>query len=587
MKAALPSGPAKLLVSIVLAALAATWAAGEARDQREMANREREEVARMTDKTKTVCVGRFLIDLPADAQVAWVGPRIDGLDIDAFPESPDDFRVRLAERQRQIESTPDRLGGMKNLESVRDFETVDGMVGKMFIHGRTVSEGFALNGLERVPYRYEGVAIEAMVHGKGVSVDLGADNYDPDLVDNLPHLVAQIVPNPEHRIPTAPGFCLRDIYLRDPLSAEHAESITLMAHLPSHPDVALRLILMAGLEPDAKTLLERSSALLSILTMFERQRIQRIRAEQRTISGLLGDELARRFVESDHIARYSFWWEVVGTRDDVMKPFLSLTLLTGEGNHGPVDSSLSEAVVTGLWDKVASSLRHRPVAPAPTPHADLGQPGLGSHAVAGEPCPASGWWQCSEAARQARVLGGGTRYFTRAERMPQALLLLPPTLWQRVRGLQPSVESRTPTRWTLADRREHARTAARGALASAAPPAEPSITPQSVGGAAIAPGAIAATGQPCPASGWWRCEDRDALDASRWFAGGSILPHASFLARQRRFGLALGQLAAVPVSRRRSRWKLVRLAPQAGPAQDPAQADGEDAAGRAVDLSPG
>ena len=57
-------------------------------------------------------------------------------------------------------------------------------------------------------------------------------------------------------------------------------------------------------------------------------------------------------------------------------------------------------------------------------------------------------------------------------------------------------------------------------------------------------GSVAQSSAACPASGWWRCDDRDALDGTRWFAAGSCLPRASF-----------GQRV-----RRHSSWTLVRLA---------------------------
>jgi hypothetical protein len=57
-------------------------------------------------------------------------------------------------------------------------------------------------------------------------------------------------------------------------------------------------------------------------------------------------------------------------------------------------------------------------------------------------------------------------------------------------------------------------------------------------------GSVAQSSAACPASGWWRCDDSEALDGTRWFAAGSQLPRASFAQRVRRH----------------SSWTLVRLA---------------------------
>jgi len=161
--------------------------------------------------------------------------------------------------------------------------------------------------------------------------------------------------------------------------------------------------------------------------------------------------------------------------------------------------------------------------------------------------------------------------------MPQALLLPQPTVWQRVRGLQPSYESRSPTRWRLADKRHRPRAPVHAAPAAAmtglaAPARVPDLAPldASVLGPGLATGlehgvtsgvtpetdlmphrdaligSVAPSSAPCPASGWWRCDDSDALDGTRWFAAGSLLPRASFAQRVRRH----------------SSWTLVRLASQ-------------------------
>lgn len=328
-----------------------------ARQAREL---EGVEVRSLTARMKTVCVGRFLIDMPAEAQVELVGPRIDGFRILAFTETEDEFRSRLADREAQIKAIPDRFGGDRNLKSAKDFETKH-VAGKVFVHGRIVTEGTQANGLELETYRYEGVAVEALLHGKGVSIDLVADNYDPDRIGNISRLAAQLLPNPENALTTIPGFCINYAYVMDPLAAAQREEIIMRARLPSHPDVKLMFISAAGTKPEKQGLLERSAP-SSWLSKFDR-RIVRLRGAKRAIDGMSGEELVERFVENNHIVVYSHWWEVNGTEDNLFAPHLSLTMDTGKGENGPVPSSLSEAAAIGLWDSILSSLRLRPTKP--------------------------------------------------------------------------------------------------------------------------------------------------------------------------------------------------------------------------------
>lgn len=186
MKRLVPIGLAVMLAGVVLAGLDGSASNGIDQEERVAAG--------LAGRMKTYCVGRFLIDMPEEARVELGSPRLEGFIISAFAETPEEFQKRLADREAQIKATPDQFGGNNNLVSKTEVKSDNGLVGKIFVHGRTVTEGTAANGLELERYRYEGVALEALVHGEGISIDLAADDYDPAQIGNLPKLVAQLVP---------------------------------------------------------------------------------------------------------------------------------------------------------------------------------------------------------------------------------------------------------------------------------------------------------------------------------------------------------------------------------------------------------
>jgi hypothetical protein len=554
-------GVTLLLAGIVAAGLTSAWAVGEVK-QRAAVQRDNDKVARMIQKMKTICIGRFLIDLPEETRLELRGPRIDGFDISSFDESEVDFQARLAQREAELRATPDRLGGYRNLESVRDVKMDNGVVGKIFVHGYTVMEGTRNRGLELERYRFEGIALEAMLHGQGVSFALTANDYNPDNIEDLPRLIDKLVPNPHNRIPTEPGFCIDRAWFRDPLTASQREEVMMSAQLPSHPDFEFLTILAAGNRPAAQSLLERSADAQATSTLAERWRITTLRAAPRTIGGVTGDELVKRVAEMNDTVGYSFWWEVAGTEDNVLVPHFVFKMTTGEGDNGPVPTSLSEDAAMALWDKISSSIRLRPTEPtkhvvtAPPP------PPLGTYAWAGERCPESGWWSCSAGGNGVGVLGGQRQYIKKGERMPQALLLPPQTVWEKLRGVQPSFESQTQTSWKLVDKRNRKRVPAPLPLAQATPAAAANITTTGAGPSimeqqGVPVGSFAATGIVCPASGWWHCEDPRALDGTRWFAQGSLLPSATFAVPPGAFGRSAN---AVTTIERRGAWRLVRLA---------------------------
>ena len=362
----------KLLGAVAFGAVAANVILGQVR-QAEVERRDQAGVARMTQKMKTVCIGRFLIDLPDETRLELRGPRIDVFDISSFDESEADFQVRLAQREAKLRATPDRLGGYRNLESVREVTTDKGVVGKIFVHAHTVTEGTRNRGLELERYRDEGIAIKAMLHGQGMSFTLAANNYNPDIIENLPKLVAKLVPNPQNQIPTEPGYCIDRAWFRDPLTADQGEEIMMSAQLPSHADIEFLILMSAGNKPNEQSLLERSAVVDAKLSIFDKMHVSNLRASPRPIGGISGDELVTRFSEKNDARVVTFWWEVNGSVDNVLIPHFSFTMETGKSRDGPVPSSLSQDAATALWDKVSSSIRFHTPSPvkntAPVPPA--------------------------------------------------------------------------------------------------------------------------------------------------------------------------------------------------------------------------
>jgi hypothetical protein len=451
------------VLAVLMVVAFGAWAVPAARDKYE--------VAKMTETMKTVCVGRFLIDLPEKAEHSMRGAWIDGFDVWAFDESDAEFETRVKAREAKIRATPDYLGRDKNMEQVKEIRTANGLVGKVFVFGRHITDGDAGYGEDREHYHYENVAVAGYVHLNGFSVNLTAKLYDPDhVMGNLTRLIEQLVPNPDNHIPAEPGFCMDRVFFRDPLTADQGERVTMFAGLPEHPDFAVVFDTTAGAKPDEYGLVARSQRSRDRRSLDERVRIRDLFSGKRDINGIPGEQVLTRFVELNFTWAYYFTWELHGTKDDVFRPLLTLEMETGITPRagGPaVQSSLSESALLDLWDKISSSIRIRPTQAAKAATTAPPAPPLGTSASAGDICPQSGWWQCGDGGNGVKVYGGQRQYLRQGERMPQALLLPPQTLWEKVKGLQSSFEATTATPWKLVDRRSRRRTVSDVPLAQA------------------------------------------------------------------------------------------------------------------------
>jgi len=335
------------LLSVVLAANAVSRSS------------DRAKIAQIAGRTKTVCVGRFLVDVPEAADVSLSSTSIEGFSVNTRSENDQQFASRVAAREAEINRTPNKLG-RKNLESSREVKGND-YHGKVFIYGRLRTYG--IEDDKRV--YTEIVAVDGYVHNGMVSLDFIAKGYDPKRVGSIFKLISQLSTRRADEIPAEPGFCIDHSMIRDPLVAEQAEGVTMFAGLREHPDLAIVFSTMAGTKP-GPGMLARSAAATARQPFYVRAAFKTLRRGARTINGLLGEELAVRVTETNFTTGFNFDWEMAGKENDVLAPLLTLELQTGVNPRSggkPIQSSLSEMALSELWEKISSSIRLRPAGP--------------------------------------------------------------------------------------------------------------------------------------------------------------------------------------------------------------------------------
>lgn len=511
----------KSLLVVLLAVSIVTWigqvaASVYAKDEAKKMAHEINQI-----KTQTVCVGRFLIDVPADALISYRPAFLSGWSIYSDAEETD---AAFAER---LSATETKHQGAKNERGESSLELVKiidagGAFGKIFVHSRFWTHGFE-NG-KRVDSTF--AAVDASVRIRGVSFDLAMEIGDEEDVKELVQLIPQLEPRPDNAIPSKSGFCFDRALLRDPLTAGQNERVSVSIGLKGHPDVAIALNTMAGLNPDPG-LLQRDDE--NNVKQSNRSNFKTVRKGKRSIGGVPGEEVLDLVIEPNGTRSQLFMWESLSQKDSVYLPELIWEMHTGHGEPGnPINSSLTDARALALWDRISGSLRLRLVQPVAA-EGSLNTPPVGTHARAAEKCVRSGWWQCDDGGDGVDIVGGRRQYFTEGQVLPQAVLLTPATLWQNFRGEKPTFISSIPSSWKLVDRRKAARNPSSAFLAEALPPAEASIDDgQAVPyNPEVVTGALVMSTAACPASGWWECMETKALDGTRWFSRGHLMPPAT------------------------------------------------------------
>ncbi|MGB9107353.1 MAG: T6SS immunity protein Tli4 family protein [Telluria sp.] len=343
-----------LILVLVLAVLACagSWAASQVRSMR-----DRSEVAKMTERMKTVCIGRFLVDVPAQAQVSLSGGMLGGFEIRSRQERRAEFEKRLKEREAELGAS-DEHAEMRRVDGLIESRAlhIPKMIGSAFVYGRTRSGG--VKG-ERPESEY--VSVETHAHVDGISLVLAMQYADETDIKLSEALLARLQVRAEADIPAAAGFCIWRAMFVEPLPTHHNEQIVMHLGLPSHPDVDVALFSIAGAKA-GPGILSRSADVDASTSAAELLRVTKRRAGKRSINGLMGEEILERVREHNFATTYGFNWETRGIAEDFLQPYLALELQSGinaRPGGEPVSTSLHEDALLQLWDTIASSIRLR------------------------------------------------------------------------------------------------------------------------------------------------------------------------------------------------------------------------------------
>lgn len=399
----------------------------------------RHEVDKMSDeigrlKIKTVCVGRLLIDVPFDADVAYRTASVGGWTITPGPrETDEEFFARVAAREIQLESMKNKRE-QPSLERARQVNAGQ-VTGKIFVFGREWTHGF-----ERGKRTDEtAVAMESHVRTGGTSFTFAAPLLDEEDEKELAQIVSQVRPRAIDEVPSEAAFCFNSGMVLDPLNAKQSENVSLFVGLKGKPDVSIALSTYAGRTPPT-TLLERNKIAEEEMDAGDRSRFTYFSQGERAINGIAGEEVLEKVTEYNGTTGHSFMWETNhNDKANVLSPFVVFEMSTGHGQAGnPAKSSLSDAEALALWGKISSSIRLREHGPEALPSQTQAGTPRGTLKMSGAQCPASGWWQCSDGIGRVDVSGGRVQYLPAGQMVPQGGLLPPATAWQKLGGAQPT-----------------------------------------------------------------------------------------------------------------------------------------------------
>jgi hypothetical protein len=399
------------------------------------------------EKTKTVCFGRFMVDVPASTTVAW-GETIVPLTVSIYPNGVDEVKALAQKFIDELKSKKAiYLNDIPLLISVDDVRQPGGQVVTGYEGFEAIGE-LKINGYFRL--NNDGVVINARPL---------KENKDRATA-SINSIAKRLRQRAENEAPTEPGNCIEYAFLPDSPDDEKnhpGELLSIGFRLKEFPDAHLSINIGPSnpYNPEGDSLKAKWKRIKEDPATSEEQKVlantKFFRETPREIHDWkTGYEVLTRAPDEEGVHSYhDFQLKFIGVPHDPYKPYADIQFQTGVANNaaGATKASLTDEEAIAVWDKITSTIRVRPTSATPGNTAGLNpRPTLplGELAATGRTCPQTGWWEADES---GNIEGAKRQHFKAGEQMPHVVSLGELSLWQKFKGEQPSY--RTATVWKL------------------------------------------------------------------------------------------------------------------------------------------
>lgn len=424
-------------------------------------------------KTKAVCFGRFVVEVPAAATVVW-GEVALPLDVEVYIDGAKQVADMADKFIADLKS--EKAINQKNVPLLLSVDQTGHPEGRLV----TGYESFeSINGLKIsgfFSFNKDGVVIRSRPMREDQNLAIAE-------IKSIANRLRQRLPN---EIPSEPGNCLENGFLLDRAGVDENRSfehVRIGVRLDEIPDAHFSIYVAPSNpdDPEGDSLKRQFDRIRNDPMTPEEAKVLAATRFLRESTREIGDwktgyEVLMRSPDEDGShTHHDFQAKFLGVARDPYKPYADIQLQTGVSDNaaGATKASLTDEEALAVWDKITSSIRVRPTTASPNKNAHAESAPrlpLGELAATGRTCPQTGWWQADEA---GPVEGGARRYFKSGERMPHVMALGEPSLWQKLKGERPSYRSGTV--WKLvsyddAPAQPHAVAAASPAPAGAADP---------------------------------------------------------------------------------------------------------------------
>lgn len=302
-------------------------------------------------RTKSVCFGRYVLDVPEEAQL-----------ILGYQEMP-----------AKIITHENAAGKEKDLADAFRKET---LIKRPEAEFTSLLAGPVPNSLV---LRYFGSPYLKSVGGEGIMSFVPAENHvfefgwgsgDEESANEIIEKSAYIARNLRARdnteVPKGPGVCI-DLGFITETTGKFQEIFSAGVDFPSLPDVSFSVMSNKNASTDGPNgvgiIARHEAAMRDQGVVFPGDaELARLRMGKHIVNGWNGEEVLLRHNGKDGAMIHEFMWEVIGKTGDLRHPAaVDINLDTGVAANTKyaIKGSLTDDEAVALWDKLLSSLRFR------------------------------------------------------------------------------------------------------------------------------------------------------------------------------------------------------------------------------------
>lgn len=309
-------------------------------------------IQKFFEKTKPVCFGRFVIDVPAETTVV-PGPQDFGPKIETIENGAAKIAKLVQDKKKALESVMHlREPGTLLRESTEG--PLPGSWTILFRGDESATRVMKVWGyLRATPHAFLYQGSTAPSEGRTVDTERAA----------LQQIAIHLRARAPDEVPTEPGVCLNLGFIADD-SGKYQEIFGVGLRFPSLPDVSLSI----SSNKDAQTgpslsdkRKEAERAIQGSGLEAEYRKVKVLREGERPIFQWKGEEALFKRPRKEGGDWHEFQYEYRGIRYDKNNPALEAAMFTGVDRNtaGGKATTLTDAEAMALWDALLSTLRLR------------------------------------------------------------------------------------------------------------------------------------------------------------------------------------------------------------------------------------